>query len=178
MRNRILKFIILLAILFTGCNADLYTKHLALNHLKENPTITVVDGFMEFSYTENRGMIFGIMNQKESSLKNDILTGVNIISIMFLLFVIWRMRNLSFFYHLPFFIILSGALGNLIDRIRMGHVIDFIHIYFLDVIDWPYLFNVADVFITIGGILLVILVIFRGDKIEERIFRKTMAESN
>ena len=75
--------------------------------------------------------------------------------------------------------ILSGAFGNLIDRIRLGYVIDFIHIHWKDAVEWPFLFNVADVLIVIGEILLLGLFIFKRDVLRSVLFRSTSkAEEN
>jgi len=172
MNKRIAKFILLFFVLLTGCNADLYTKLLAKNSLKESATVTIVDGYIELSYTENEGMVFGLLNNKESHLKHYLLVGLNCISALVLIFIIWRFRKFSFYYHLPFFIILAGAFGNLIDRIINGRVVDFIHIHLKDFIDWPFLFNLADVLISLGGILLVILLIFKWDTLEKEIFHQ------
>ena len=84
-------------------------------------------------------------------------------AILFIFYIVWHLRKLSFFYHLPFFIILSGAFGNLIDRIRFGHVIDFIHVHWRNTIDWPFVFNIADVLICTGEILLLVLIIVKRD---------------
>jgi signal peptidase II len=158
MKKHSTKFILLFMILLTCCAADYFTKQWAANALKDSKRISIVDGFVEMSYTENRGMVFGVLNARKSLSKHYLLTGLSLISIFFVICIIRQIREFSFFYHLPFFIILSGALGNLMDRIRVGHVVDFIHIHFRNFIDWPFLFNVADLFICIGGILLVVLI--------------------
>ena len=134
--------------------------------------MTIIDGYIEFTYVENRGAVFGLFNNQESNYKHYILSGFTFLSILFMIFVIWRLRELSFFYHLPFFIILAGASGNLIDRIRFGRVVDFIHIHWKDIVDWPFLFNIADVLIIIGGILLLIILILKKEALENRLLLK------
>jgi signal peptidase II len=149
--------------MITGCNADLHTKQMAMNTIKENQTVTIVNGFMELSYRKNIGMVFGVLSNKESIVKHYLLTGLTFSSILFIFYIIWYFRKLSFFYHLPFFLILSGALGNVIDRIRFGHVIDFIHIHWRNTLDWPFVFNIADVFICSGEVLLLVTIIMKRD---------------
>jgi len=173
MLKQFLKFLFLFIILLMGCIADLHTKKWAMENLKENPTMTIVDGYLEFSYTENSGMVFGLLNDSKSMLQHTLLIGLTIISIIIMGFIIVRLRKLPFFYHLPFFIILSGACANLIDRIRSGNVVDFIHIQFKDMIDWPFLFNVADALICIGGVLLFVIIIFKSDVLEDTLFQRT-----
>jgi signal peptidase II len=170
--KQVVKYILLVSVVFIGCQSDWHTKRLAVKQLKENHTVTIIQGFVEFSYTENQGMIFGLAGEKESKLKHYVLITLNCAAIFFMFFVIWRLRKLSFFIHLPFFLILSGAFGNLIDRIRFGYVIDFIHIHWGKTLDWPFLFNMADVWICVGEILLIILIIFRKKQLEEAIFHK------
>ncbi len=159
MKKQWIKFTLLFIILLTGFAADYLTKQWAIHTIRESRTITLVNGFVEISYTENTGMVFGMLNEKASLAKHYILTGLTLISVLFIIYIVWYIRNLPFLYHLPFFIILSGAFGNLIDRIKIGHVVDFIHIHFKNWIDWPFLFNVADVWLCIGGILLLVLIL-------------------
>ena len=172
MKNQWIKFSLLFIIFLTGCSTDLYTKQLAVKKLKDAAYVTVVDGFVEFAYTENRGMVFGIMSEHKSDIKHYVLTTTTIIAIGFMIFIVWRMRNMSFIYLFPFFLILSGAFGNLIDRLRFGRVVDFIHIFWHNALDWPFLFNLADAWICIGGVLLAILMLFKKDIMEQTIFQQ------
>jgi len=160
MKKQFGKFILLFIILLTGFAADYFTKQWAVNTIKDRRMKTIVNGFVEISYTENRGMVFGVLNEKASLPKHYILTGLTLISILLIIYIIWRIRRMPFLYHLPFFIILAGAFGNLIDKIKVGHVVDFIHIHFRNILNWPFLFNVADIWICIGGVLLIILILF------------------
>ena len=167
-----IKFVVLFIVLFAGCGADLYTKQLAKNNLQGNSEKTIIQGYMEFSYTENDGMVFGLLSSKASNVKQYALTGLTSVSILFIIFLIWRLRTLAFLYHLPFFLILAGAFPNLIDRIRYGQVVDFIHIHWKDSIDWPFLFNVADALICIGATLLFFVLVFRGKVIDQMLHAK------
>ncbi len=170
MKKHALKFTLLFLILISGCNTDLYTKKLAGDALQEDEIFPIIEGFIELSYTENDGMVFGLLSERASDAKHYILTGLTLIGILYVLYLIWRLRELSFMYHFPFFVILSGALANLIDRIRFGRVVDFIHIHWKDTLDWPFLFNVADALICFGGALLLLLLIFKKDVLERTVF--------
>lgn len=173
MKKRSIQFAFLFLILLSGCQADLYTKKLVVQHLKDAPTMTVIDGFVELSYTENTGMIFGLFDRADSRFKNGILVALNMISILFVFSIIWKLRTLSFIYHLPFFIILAGAFANLIDRLSHGSVVDFIHIHWRHSLDWPFLFNVADVWICVGGGMLMLLFIFKKDAFQDLLHEQT-----
>ena len=177
MKKRLAKYIVLFLVLITGCSADLHTKRLALKNIPHYESLTIVDGFMELSYTENKGMVFGVWNNQESILKYLVVIGMTFISIMFIGYIIWRVRHLSFLYLLPLALILAGAFGNLFDRVRFGHVIDFIHIYWKDYFNWPFLFNLADVLICFGEFLLIILIITKKKDVLGCFMQRSIPES-
>ena len=153
------KFIFLLILLIAGIVIDCMTKRWATLRLQRQPQVTVIEGFVEFSYTENDGMVFGLLSGTRSGAKQGILLGLTCVSILYIVWIVWRIRQLSFFILAPFFLILSGALSNLFDRIGSAGVVDFIHIHWREALDWPYLFNVADALITIGGFILVLTIV-------------------
>ena len=103
MKSQWIKFSLLFIIFFAGCSTDLYTKQLAVKKLKDAAYVTVIDGCVEFAYTENRGMVFGIMSEHKSDVKHYVLTTTTIIAIGFMVFIVWRMRNMSFITSFPFF---------------------------------------------------------------------------
>ena len=93
--GQFIKYTLLLFVLFSGCSADLYTKRLAMDHMKANRSGVIINEFLEFSYAENEGMIFGLFNSNGSAHKRYILIGMTSVSILFVLFLVWRMRSLS-----------------------------------------------------------------------------------
>ena len=133
-------FIITLSILFT----DQLTKLLATQKLLLNQSTPLIKGIFHLTLIHNRGAAFGI-------LKNQAPFFI-FISILAVILIYLALRNNKYkeysFYNISLALILAGALGNLIDRLRLGYVIDF-----LDFRIWP-IFNVADSAITIGAILL------------------------
>ena len=62
-----------------------------------------------------------------------------------------------------------GAIGNLIDRLRFGFVVDFIHMHWKDVLDYPWLYNIADACIVVGVIFLSIIMLFKNDQFEKHL---------
>ncbi len=133
-------FIITLSILFT----DQLTKLLVIQNLLLNQSVPLIKGIFHLTLIRNRGAAFGI-------LKNQAPLFI-FISIFAVILIYSALRNNKHkkysFYNISLALILSGALGNLIDRLRLGYVIDF-----LDFRIWP-VFNVADSAITVGAILL------------------------
>ena len=132
---------------------DQFTKHLAVLHLKDQPNIIWVKGVMELEYLENRGAAFGILQNQQW--------------LFILLFFLIVTAVIIFYCRMPLdkkylpvqiisLFLIAGGLGNLIDRIRLGYVIDF---FYFSLINFP-IFNVADIYVTVGMVILFILLIF------------------
>ena len=132
---------------------DQYTKHWAVVRLKDNSPIIVIDKILEFSYLENRGAAFGSMQGKQSFFI--ILT---FIFTIFLLYILYKVPKTKYYTPLicSVVILISGAIGNCIDRASQNYVVDFISDVF---IDFP-VFNVADIYVVCSMILIAILVTF------------------
>lgn len=132
---------------------DRLTKFLAVAYLKGTEGITLIDKALRLQYLENRGAAFGILQNMQGVFF--ILTAV------FILLAIWFFRKVpKTRYYVPVIIcvavLLAGAFGNFIDRIIQQYVVDFIY---FEIIDFP-IFNVADIYVTLSVIALLILVIF------------------
>ena len=108
---------------------------------------------MYFQYLENRGAAFGIFQDQKIFLV--VLTSLILVGVCY---VLWKIPadKKYIFLKLLCFLITAGGIGNLIDRIRLDYVIDFI--YFAP-IDFP-VFNVADIYVSVGMVLLFIVVLF------------------
>lgn len=121
---------------------DQLTKYLALKFLELNTPVSLIKNFLYLTLVHNRGAAFGLF-------KNQLLIFVliSIFAIVLILFYLKAKKN-SLLSRLAFSMILGGAIGNLIDRLRFGYVIDF-----LDFRVWP-VFNLADSAITIAALFL------------------------
>ena len=108
-------------------------------------SIDVVKGFLHFTLVHNRGAAFGILKNQVPFF---ILASVLAISI-----ILFYLKKSPAFEKLALVLILSGAIGNLIDRISLGYVIDFVDFHIEPYFYWP-VFNVADSAITIGACML------------------------
>lgn len=100
--------------------------------------ISIIPNFLEFNYTQNTGGAFGI------GKINFILISSILIIIGIIVFLIKENKNIT--NYIPFFMLLSGSIGNLIDRVFRGYVIDFIDI---NILNFPN-FNMADISIVFG----------------------------
>ena len=126
-------------------------------------SIPVIHNFFYLTYVTNDGMAFGL------SLPGG-QWSLNILSILmtFVLgYFFWLERNSHLIIKLSLSLIISGAIGNLVDRILAGKVIDFMHIKVGSYWEW-YIFNIADTSVSIGMILFVFHSLYFQNKIEDK----------
>lgn len=132
-------------------------------HLGE--TLPLIDGFFSFTYVRNPGAAFGFLASASESLRKPLFLLLPVLACGWLLYLIWKSRKDRMLPMLSYTLILSGAIGNLIDRFRFGYVVDFLDFYWKNH-HYP-AFNVADSAITIAVILLIIdMFIHRKDEKE------------
>ena len=140
-------------IFILGMLLDYVTKIWAIGTLKGQLDITVIEGFFDFSYLENRGAAFGIFQGRVY-----LLAFVTVI-IMAVLFVMYqKTKKKTKLLTISTALIMTGAIGNLIDRLRYGFVVDFISWHWKNTYYFP-TFNVADICITVGTGLLILYII-------------------
>lgn len=134
---------------------DFLTKKIIVAKIMPHESINVLP-FLRIVHVENKGAAFGVL----ASLGNNIFIIISFIAILFIVIYISRVKKRMELFSLS--LILGGAAGNLIDRIRIGKVIDFIDIFIADW-HWPS-FNVADSALTVGIILFLVLNIRQGQE--------------
>ena len=150
---------------------DQFTKNLAVTHLKGQESIVLWEGVFELHYLENRGAAFGILQEKQALFL--ILTTVVVLLITY--FYLFRLPNERRFLWLNISAILffAGAIGNYIDRLMQGYVVDF---FYFRLIDFP-IFNMADIYVTVAAVLLLVLGFFYYNESDfERIFSSKKKE--
>jgi signal peptidase II len=130
---------------------DQLTKYWVSIRLRDADEIEVIPGFLKLSYTENPGIAFGMLNNGNVKW---LLVAVSIAAILVVIYYMKRtpISNTLLLWSLS--LLAAGISGNLIDRFRLGRVIDFILVYYKHY-QWP-VFNVADTAITIGAALMAI----------------------
>jgi len=143
---------------------DQLTKWLVNSNMNLYQSIPVINDFLYLTYVTNDGMAFGL------SLPGGqfTLTTLSIIMTFVLIYFFWLEKNSHFVMKLSLSLIISGALGNLIDRILVGKVIDFIHIKIGSYWEW-YIFNIADTSVSIGMILFIFHSFYLQEKIAEKV---------
>lgn len=136
---------------------DQVSKSLALSHLPPHQIVSVIPGFFNIVLVENRGMAFGILNQAKPGLSYIFLLATTIAAIGVIIFFFFWTKKDRIWLTIGLSLILGGALGNLIDRIQLGYVIDFLDFFLADY-HWP-AFNMADSAVTAGTLWLLFNVI-------------------
>ncbi len=115
----------------------------------------VIDGFFTIQYATNSGIAFGWFDEVESSLKTPILGLMALLAITLVLYYIWTTPVRERFLLLSLGLLLGGILGNLIDRLLHGAVVDFIKVHWGTKFVWP-TFNLADSAITTGVVVILL----------------------
>ncbi len=154
-------FLLDLCIAFAGLWLDQFTKGLAVTHLKGAPAIVLIPGVLELRYLENRGAAFGFLQNQKA-----FFVIMTCLVLALLLYALWRMPASPRYrlFHMMGGVLIAGALGNFLDRLRLDYVVDFIYI---SLIDFP-VFNVADMYIS-GICALGLVIVFFGH-MEEKDF--------
>ena len=132
---------------------DQGTKLWAMASLKPIHNMTLLEGIMDLTFVENRGVAFGMFSGQRWFIL--LLTGIIAVGL------IWFYKTMPkkkeyFPLRVSLVLVLSGAIGNIIDRLFRGYVVDFFEFTFFE---WP-VFNVADIYVVVGVILLALMIIF------------------
>ena len=139
---------------------DQVTKLLVDKTMTLYQSIEVIPNFAHFTYLRNTGAAFGFLAGARSSLRIVFFALISSVAIGCIVYLIRGLRPPQKALLISLSLILGGAIGNLIDRLRLGEVIDFIDLHWYD-IHWP-AFNVADSAISIGVVLLFIQMLRKG----------------
>ena len=155
------KFFLNLIILSTIFLIDRLTKLYILKLAElENSVDIYLTSYLNLYLIWNKGIAFGLFSMNESMIYN-IVTIIICIIIIIVLSILWKSDNIQSYF---LALVAGGALGNLYDRIVYTAVPDFIDLHFLG-FHW-FVFNVADIFITVGVCCLILVELFYNDKIK------------
>ena len=138
---------------------DQISKFVLASIIPRYGSVAVIDGFFNLVHVRNRGIAFGLMNRPGQGLQFYFLVAATIGAIALLLFWFRKIKDEDPKITIGLGLILGGAVGNFIDRIRLGEVIDFLDFY-VGSYHWP-AFNAADAAITVGILWLAVNTILR-----------------
>jgi len=130
---------------------DQITKYWVAVKLSDGDEVDIIQGFFKLSYTENPGIAFGMLNNGNVKW---LLVAISVAAITVVIYYMRRTPSSNTLLLWSLSLLAAGICGNLIDRVRLGRVIDFILLYYKDY-QWP-VFNIADTAITIGAALMAI----------------------
>lgn len=137
---------------------DQISKILIIRTLPLYSSIKLIPGLFDLTHLHNPGGAFGFLANQSELLRTIVFIGAAFIA---LLIILWFFKTTPVDFkwlRTAYIMILGGAVGNLIDRIRMGYVVDFLDVYYKQ-IHWP-AFNIADSFISIGMGIIIYHVVF------------------
>lgn len=138
---------------------DQITKALVLHHFQLYDSVSVIPGFFNLTHIRNPGGAFGVLAGGGSTLRNLLFLGAGTVALCMILFFLRATPDKERLMRFTLALIFGGAIGNIVDRLRFGEVVDFLDFY-LGNLHWP-AFNVADSAITVGICLFVYHIIFK-----------------
>ncbi len=139
---------------------DQITKLAVVRAIPLHTSVTVIPGFFDLVHIRNRGMAFGILNRPGDGTAAYLLVGATVAAVLLLLLLFRSITRASPGGGFGLSLVIGGAVGNLIDRVRLREVIDFLDVY-VGSLHWP-AFNVADSAITVGSIWLAVALLRAG----------------
>lgn len=140
--------------------ADVLSKWAVVERLKPLGSVTLIEGVLNFTYVENKGMAFGMLSGHRWVFM--VFTVVLLIAIAAFLFYYRKSANL--WLKVACGLVMGGGIGNMIDRISLGYVIDFIDFCAFDF--WVWVFNVADACVCVGVFMLAVYLIIDSIRCE------------
>lgn len=162
MKNLLQKKYYILLLTVLPLILDIITKYLIKTSLQLGESIPVIKGFFNIVYVLNPGAAFSILHDMNEAYRRTFFISIaSIVLVMLFIFFLKEKRPVTL---AGTALIMSGALGNLIDRINIGKVVDFLDFY-VKSYHWP-AFNVADICVTVGAGLLILDIIFLTKKQE------------
>lgn len=125
-------------------------------------SLSVIPGFFDLTYVRNPGAAFGFLAQASPAFRSFFFSAVAVIAVFLILYFIIRHKEGTLLQTTALSLISGGALGNLLDRVRFGEVVDFLDFY-VGSYHWP-AFNVADSAISVGACLLLYEIFRKREK--------------
>lgn len=154
------RYLILIGMAIGIIFLDQVTKFLIHQSMRLHESIVIVEGFFAITYIRNPGAAFGFLANLSADVRFYFFVGVSIVALIFLSAFFLKTPREDFWTQIGISWVVGGAFGNLIDRLRLGEVIDFLD-FFVGPYHWP-AFNVADSAISMGLALLILQLFLRS----------------
>lgn len=140
-----------IAVILLSVLLDFLSKQIVMGNMELFSSIPLIPNVLSFTYIHNKGAAWGMFSDQRWVFL--VVTGIALIVMPI---VLYKYRKLHFLFGFSLSLVIGGAVGNMIDRVFLGYVVDFIEFTF---IDFP-VFNVADICVTVGAALLFVYLIF------------------
>ncbi len=140
---------------------DQLTKYFCVKNIALGDSVTVIPGVLDFTYIQNRGAAFGSL----TGARWVFMIASVVMIVIITCYIISSRNTMSYPAVITLSLIVGGGVGNMIDRIALGYVVDFIDVKFLPF--WKWIFNIADSFVCVGAFLLVIIFIVEEIKVKK-----------
>ncbi len=154
MQTKVKYFVLALIVLI----ADQVSKAWATNKLLPVDSLEVIPNFFRFTYARNRGVAFSLFADSKYEIKW-VLAAISLLAAIGVAYYLIRLATNNLRLNVSLSLLLAGIVGNLIDRIRLGEVVDFIDFHWYEKYTWP-TFNIADAAICVGAALLALEMLF------------------
>jgi signal peptidase II len=145
--------LIWIVVIVASVFADQLTKQLVVNFLDREEPLYIIKDVLRFSYVENRGAAFGMLDDHRW-----VFMIISTVAIVGLTFYMWKFCRENKFLCLGLSLIIGGGIGNMIDRVFLGYVIDFIDFCAFPKI-WMWVFNVADACVCVGAAIVALCLV-------------------
>ena len=149
-------FLLCAAVVFA---VDQISKYAVVSHMVIYETIPVIGGFFHLTYIINYGASFGMLQHQAG-----LFIGLSILVLLFICWTVFFWTGIDRTTRILLGVVAGGALGNLVDRLRYGSVVDFLDFQGI----WSYIFNAADMAVVCGGLILAYMIIMGGGAREKR----------
>ena len=161
-RHLLNKYLIFAITVFTVILLDQLSKAYINSAMRLHESWVVIEGFMNLTHVRNPGAAFGFLAQTSPLFRSLFFVLISLLAIGLIFHYLVKTRAHQPWLFFALSLVLGGAIGNLIDRLRFGEVIDFIDIYWARY-HWP-AFNVADSAISLGAVILILEILRHRNK--------------
>jgi signal peptidase II len=155
------KFLFLLLVSSTVVVVDQWSKYLVHSRFRWGESLSIIQNLFALTYVRNSGAAFGLLHRAPSWFRDPFFIVVPVVALFVILFILVTLPPDQKKAVVGLSLVFGGAVGNLIDRLRFGYVIDFLDFHWKEIYHWP-AFNVADSAIVVGVGLMFILSLFQG----------------
>jgi len=148
------KYILLVSLAGLVIVLDQITKLLVTGHMEIHQAIEIIPNFANLTYVRNTGAAFGLLSRAPESFRIPFFIIIPLIALTVIILIFKKTKETELLMITSLSLILGGAVGNFIDRVRFGYVVDFADFHWFNKYHWP-AFNIADTAIVIGVAFLI-----------------------